>query len=291
MFTTTWLEEGDAGDSTTYAGDSRGISSVGNQGGGSGGSARGDSRISSRSGTRPEEQGEQVDTPDDIPPEFYQQAWEDADHPMACVSLENKFLRINHAFERLLGYSNAELFGTTWMDITRQSHVGGDLASVQDVLEGRSDSYRLEKDYKHKRGHFVEISLTVRRFPRAAIKKVMLFRVEAPLATATRPEIQDVERHTLEAIAALRSQVEEYKQGVSVHVGNNNEAGGDMVGRDKTTNSDQMMKYMAGVLVAMCLALAYMAYYMSTSGGGQPVSPPNFNQPGVSSPAGPGVPR
>lgn len=167
----------------------------------------------------------------DVPPEFFASAWQDADHPMAVVDIENQFVHVNHAFERLLGYSTSELRGRTWMEFTAQQYVGGDLASVQDIINGVTDSYRLEKDYVHRRGHKVSIVLTVRRFPREAHQPLALFSVEAPVATATRTEIKDVEKEVQMAISNLKRQVEGYQASVNVHVGDN--AGNDHIGGNK----------------------------------------------------------
>ena len=177
---------------------------------------------------------EPVERSEDIPATFFATAWMDAEHPMAAVRLDNKFLHCNHAFERLIGYSSSEIRGRAWMEFTKQSHVGGDLASVEDVIAGRVDSYWLEKDYIHKRGHTVAIVLMVRRFPRESHLPLMLFSVEAPVATATRNEIFDAERNAMNAIAELRAKVDEYKsEAVSVHVGDKTTAGGDFVRQDK----------------------------------------------------------
>lgn len=216
----------------------------------------------------------------DIPEAFYRESWEDADHPMACVDTDNTFRRVNHAFERMLGYSTAELENRAWMEFTDQRHVGGDIASVQAVLDGRISSYRLEKDYIHKRGHKVPIILHVRRYPRNAIEPLLFFRVEAPIATATRPEVDEVEKHALAAVQELRNEMDRIKQGVIVSQRQEQNAGGDIVGRDKTTNSDKMIRWLAVAIIALGAAVAYMAYYMaSASNNNQNIQPPNITVP------------
>lgn len=214
---------------------------------------------------------------DPIPDAFYRESWEDADHPMACVTPDNKFRRVNAAFERLLGYSSPELEGRKWEEFTSQTHVGGDLASVQAVLDGRIESYRLEKDYIHKRGHRVPIVLHVRRYPRASTQTLLYFRVEAPLAMATRPEVDEIEKHAMEAIQTLKNQLDELRNsGVSVNVGNqikgNNNVGGN-------SNSDQMIKYLVGGMVAITVMVAWMFYYIATSVNQTPPEKPNVQIP------------
>lgn len=224
-----------------------------------------------------------------VPLEFYKQSWEDAEYPMACVGLDNRFIRVNHAFERLLGYSDAELRGRTWMSITKQEHIGGDLASMKAVIDGRSNSYRLEKDYIHKRGHNVPIELTVRRFPKETHIPVAMFRVEAPIESATRQELRDVDSHAMEAIAELRKELERVRSGIVVnqHVGNeiksetdvrvgDNNSGFDQVGRDKSSNSERTIRFLMACLFGVSLAVAYMFYYVTTVINKQPVEPPKI---------------
>lgn len=173
-----------------------------------------------------------------IPEDFYRESWEDAEHPMACVDTQNKFVRVNAAFERLLGYSNAEMVGRAWMEFTVQKYVGGDLASVNQVLEGKQDQYQLEKDYVHKRGHHVPVCLTVRRFPRQSTEPLLFFRVEAPLATATRREIEEIENHTLQVVNDLRRRLDRFEteKGVQVNVS----------GRDITTDNTDRTQVASG---------------------------------------------
>lgn len=195
-----------------------------------------------------------------IRPEFFREAWEDADHPMACVDAENQFVLVNSAFERLLGYSSAELEGKSWMEITAQRDVGGDLASVQAVIEGRADIYTMEKDYLHKRGRAIPVVLTVRRFPRASHLPLLYFSVEAPVSTITRPEMLSLERSLREEINKMAAQLK--SSGVNVNVGDN--VGGDKVGKDKISNSDSAIKLIAGALVAISLIVAWLFYYVAT---------------------------
>ncbi len=234
-----------------------------------------------------------------IPAEFFEEMWQKADHPMAAVDTESRFVKVNRAFEALLGYSESEMRGRTWMEFTRHEHVGGDLQSVQDIIDGRIESYRLEKDYRHKRGHYVSIVLYVRKFPPEIVKPLALFAVEAPLASSRRQDFDDIEKHTLEAIAQIRKEFEEYQKGVNIHVGTNvtggdhvegPKVGGDLVGNDK--NSDKaiqtLIRFIAAVLIVLVMIVAWVVYYVTTMDNGQmPQAPPS---PNVTVEAGEGVP-
>lgn len=189
---------------------------------------------------------------------------------MACIDSNNCFVLINTAFERLLGYSSAELCGKTWMEFTAQPDVGGDLASVEALTDGRIDTYTLEKDYIHKRGRSIPVVLTVRRFPRESHLPFLYLSKEAPVSTITRPEILSLERELRADIARLTKQIQ---KGVQVNVGDRDHITGDKVGRDK--NSDAAIKILAGALVAISMTVAWLFYYVATATTGGDPKPPN----------------
>ena len=213
-----------------------------------------------------------------VPPDFYRELAEDAIHPMAAVGVDNRFVWVNSAFEGLLGYAMGELASMTWMEVTSQDDVGGDLASVKQVLEGKIQSYRMEKDYIHRRGFRVPVELIVRRFPRQTLESIMLFRVEAGPVKATRPELVAVQKEVEAVIADMKRRLDKYEQHheVSVNVGDNwND--GDKTGRDKITNSDTAIRVLAGAFTAMVLIVAYLFYYVATLSTKTPPQPPSIN--------------
>lgn len=197
---------------------------------------------------------------------------------MGCVDPENRFVLVNTAFERLLGYSSVELAGRHWMEITSQRDVGGDLASHEAVIDGRIDTYTLEKDYVHKRGRSIPVVLTVRRFPRAPHLPLLYFSVEAPLSTITRPEMVSLEQDLRAEIAKLSKSFDSrIKDGVHVNMGDQDTIGGDKIGRDK--NSDMAIKIIAGSLVAISMTVAYLFYYVATvANRTEPKPPSNISQ-------------
>lgn len=189
---------------------------------------------------------------------------------MACIDQHNCFVLVNTAFERLLGYSSAELCGKTWMEFTDQHDVGGDLASVEALVDGRINSYTIEKDYIHKRGRRIPVVLTVRRFPRESHLPLLYLSKEAPVSTITRPEMLSLERELRAEIAKLSKRL---KDGVHVNMGD--KIGGDKVGRDK--NSDAAIRLIAGALVAVSLIVAWLFYYVATVANHTDPKPPSVS--------------
>ena len=63
-------------------------------------------------------------------------------------------------------------------------------------------------------------------------------------------------------------------------MGNKINAGGDYVGRNKTTNDNRQVGILVGGVVVLALAFSYAMYYMATTAGGNPSpEPPNINNP------------
>jgi hypothetical protein len=164
----------------------------------------------------------------------------------------------------MVGRSVAELIGRNWASITDQRDVGGDLASVDAIQDGRITHYTMSKSYVHKRGHLIKVELTVRRFPQSPLKDMICFSVESPPAQATRPELDAMHDEVMRSVNELRQRVEKFEHGVNVQVGDNWREG-DKVGNDKITNSDRMIKSLAFVLIVIALLMSWLMYHVIQS--------------------------
>jgi PAS domain S-box-containing protein len=80
---------------------------------------------------------------------------------MALVAPDGRWLRVNSSLCRIVGYSPAELLGTTFQAITHPEDLDTDVEFVQRMLDGAIPHYQLEKRYIHKDGHLVWILLSV----------------------------------------------------------------------------------------------------------------------------------
>jgi PAS domain S-box-containing protein len=220
---------------------------------------------------------------DNVPAEWWREACEVISHPLACVGLDSHFVWVNPAFEQLVGYSTSELQNMTWMKITIDEDVGGDLASVQDVIEGRSEQYSIAKRYRHKFGKTIPIQLGVWRFPRHASEQLICFIVQAQPEVVTTDELQRVQKQLRSAMAQLQKRVtrmEDKPHSPSVHIGDS--VGQDKTGRNKTQNSNTAIYVVASVLAAAMLALisavVWIAYYVTNQDSA--VVPPPQKLPG-----------
>ena len=70
-----------------------------------------------------------------------------------------RFLRVNDAMCRMLGYSRDELLATSIAAITHPEHRDDDLAALQRAMDGKQQSYRTEKRYLRSDGEPVWVSL------------------------------------------------------------------------------------------------------------------------------------
>src|SRR5438105_9016599 len=80
---------------------------------------------------------------------------------MALVAPDGRWLRVNHALCKIVGYCEAELLATDFQSITHPDDLEEDLNYVRGILAGEIDTYEMEKRYIHKEGHPVWIQLNV----------------------------------------------------------------------------------------------------------------------------------
>ena len=80
---------------------------------------------------------------------------------MSLVALDGRFLRVNQAFCKMLGWSESELLARGFQAITYAQDISPDLQLVQEIIAGMRQSYQIEKRYFHKDGHQVWAQLNV----------------------------------------------------------------------------------------------------------------------------------
>lgn len=78
---------------------------------------------------------------------------------MALVSLEGRWLEINVALSKIVGYSKQELQNLTFQDITHPDDLTDDLSHVEQLLADAITSYQMHKRYIRKNGDIVWVSL------------------------------------------------------------------------------------------------------------------------------------
>src|SRR4051812_22998551 len=80
---------------------------------------------------------------------------------MALVQLDGRLLRVNDALCQITGYSADQLYATTFHDLSEPRDADADAAQVQDLIDGRTASFHVEKRYRHAWGHTVWVLLSL----------------------------------------------------------------------------------------------------------------------------------
>src|ERR671913_1270257 len=87
--------------------------------------------------------------------------FENAPIGVAMVTLEGRYLQVNHSLCGILGYSEEELQTLTWQEITHPDDLAASKAFARRIVAGEFPRYHLEKRFLHADGHTVWASLSV----------------------------------------------------------------------------------------------------------------------------------
>ena len=228
------------------------------------------------------------------PGSWWRVACESIHHPIACVDLDDRFLWVNEAYERLVGYSKTELSEMTWREITTKEDLGGDLKSVEQLRAGEIDRYTLNKRYIHKSGEEVEVTLSVWRFPRFG-ERIVCFIAEAVPAMASAEELRKAKSDCEGLVKALESRllkIESNQRDYLVRQKTALEKLGLSDSSNKSSTSGVNISFGNGtqtwvtyaIIAALIAGACYVAYLGTwhTHGGGADPPP----QPGIHNPIG-----
>ena len=93
--------------------------------------------------------------------ERFRLAFEFASVGMALVGPDGRWLRVNQALSRIVGYTAEELLRIDFQTITHPDDLDADLALLRQTLDGSIPHFQMEKRYFHKLGHVVWVMLSV----------------------------------------------------------------------------------------------------------------------------------
>lgn len=95
----------------------------------------------------------------------FQAIYEDSPMPIFLVGLDGRFLNVNGAAEKILGYSEKEFLKMTFGDITHPDEAQRDINKIKELINGKINAYQVEKRYirKDKRIIYVRINATLIR--------------------------------------------------------------------------------------------------------------------------------
>lgn len=91
----------------------------------------------------------------------YRRSMDNAAIGMCLVAPDGRFIEVNDSLCRFFGYDADALTAKTWQELTAPDFLEADLNKVNDVLDGRLESYRMVKQYVHADGHLIWGDLAV----------------------------------------------------------------------------------------------------------------------------------
>ena len=92
--------------------------------------------------------------------------------PMAFVKEDRYFVEVNPAFTAQFGWTNEDLEGKTFLDITHDADKVASEERFDRLIAGQSDEYTFDKQYISKDQRVVNATVTVIRTPRASHKRL-----------------------------------------------------------------------------------------------------------------------
>jgi PAS domain S-box-containing protein len=92
--------------------------------------------------------------------EQFRHTFEHAAVGMTLIAIDKRRLRVNKAFCRMLGYSEAQLLVRTVQDITHPDDAQEDVRQSQRAVAGEIEAYQREKRYIHQSGRIVWVYLS-----------------------------------------------------------------------------------------------------------------------------------
>ena len=84
---------------------------------------------------------------------------------VALTDLNGRFLAVNHAYEKMLGYTEEELRKLTFFEITHEDDRGPNSAFISDLLGGKREQFQIEKRYRNKDGDLLWVRNNVSLVP------------------------------------------------------------------------------------------------------------------------------
>jgi PAS domain S-box-containing protein len=87
--------------------------------------------------------------------ELFGRVFENAPFGMCVSELDGRYLQVNAAFCRMLGYSEPELIGKTWPELTHVDDLESALRRLEQLLTGTAEYVEGERRYLHRGGHVV----------------------------------------------------------------------------------------------------------------------------------------
>lgn len=142
--------------------------------------------------------------------ERYRQLTENSIVPASLSRPDGSLAMVNQAMCDLLGYDADPLLTMTWMDLVAPDCLEEAYRNTQDLLLGRSDSYRGRQELIHADGHrlTVDISMASNRSSRVGVDTVIAQLVDITAEVKAQAELEEAQRVQAITDALYRRSVE-----------------------------------------------------------------------------------
>lgn len=97
--------------------------------------------------------------------ERWRSVYENSAVGVALTDLNGRFLAVNRAYEKMLGYTEGELRKLTFLAITEENYRDANWKLIGELLEGKRQQFQIEKQYRHKDGTLRWVSNNVSLVP------------------------------------------------------------------------------------------------------------------------------
>ncbi|KRE89277.1 hypothetical protein ASG89_34800 [Paenibacillus sp. Soil766] len=94
-------------------------------------------------------------------PELFSQAFKYSPIGMAILSTEGKWLQVNSILCQIIGYSESDFLSMTFQDMSHPDDLDKALNIRNQLLDGKMDSYQMEKRFIHRNGFIVWTLLVI----------------------------------------------------------------------------------------------------------------------------------
>ncbi|MGA2416943.1 MAG: sigma 54-interacting transcriptional regulator [Candidatus Sulfotelmatobacter sp.] len=97
--------------------------------------------------------------------ERWRSVYENSAIGVALTDLNGRFLAVNRAYEKMLGYTEEELRQFTFLEITEEDYRDANWELINELLEGERQQFQVEKQYRRKDGTLRWVSNNVSLVP------------------------------------------------------------------------------------------------------------------------------
>jgi len=97
--------------------------------------------------------------------ERWRSVYENSAIGVALTDLSGRFLAVNRAYEKVLGYTEEELRKLTFLEITEEDYRDANRELIGELLEGKRQQFQIEKQYRRKDGTLRWVSNNVSLVP------------------------------------------------------------------------------------------------------------------------------